>query len=82
MGFIAGKAFALPPGKSLTLASYEASLTVRAFVENFSVGDVLMDMPLFLRPRAHVPVPLDATYQSAWEAVPRRWQAVLAPAKS
>jgi hypothetical protein len=34
-------------------------------------------MPLFLRPRGHVLVSLEKTYQAAFEAVPRRWRTVL-----
>ncbi len=38
-------------------------------------------MLLFLEPGAYVLVPLEATYQRAFAAVPRRWQRVLeAPA--
>ncbi len=43
-----------------------------------AVGDALPDMPLFLTPEVYVPLPLEATYQSAWEAVPAVWQEVLA----
>jgi hypothetical protein len=35
-------------------------------------------MPLFLTTEIYVPVPLDATYQAAWEAVPAIWRDVLA----
>jgi hypothetical protein len=66
-----------PADKPLTLASYEAALGLRAYVEHLAVGDPLIDMPLFLRAGAHVPVPLGATYQSAWEAVPQRWRTVI-----
>jgi Protein of unknown function (DUF4058) len=66
-----------PPGKPLTLAAYEAEMGVRAFVEAVAVGDALLEMPLFLRAGGHVPVALEATYQSAWEAVPRRWRMVI-----
>jgi hypothetical protein len=61
----------------LTLVAYESSVTVRAYVEPVAVGDDLPDMPLFLEPGAHVPVPLEATYRSAFAAVPRRWRTVL-----
>jgi hypothetical protein len=64
--------------KPLTLASYESSLTVRAYVVPVAVGDSLPDMPLFLEPGGHILAPLESTYRSAWEAVPRRWQRVLA----
>ncbi len=66
-----------PSGKPLTLAAYEADMGVRAFVEAVAVGDTLLEMPLFLKAGGHVPVALEATYQSAWEAVPRRWRSVI-----
>ncbi len=72
-----GQEYVAAPDKPLTLAAYESSLSVRAYVESVAVGDVLMDMPLFLKPGAHVVVPLEATYQAAFAAVPRRWQRVL-----
>jgi hypothetical protein len=72
-----GQDYAAPPDKPLTLAAYESGLTLRAYVEPAAVGDVLTAMPLFLEPGAHVLVPLEATYQAAWQAVPRRWRAVL-----
>jgi hypothetical protein len=74
---LTGAPYAAPPDKPLTLATYESGLTVRAYVEPVAVGDTLTDMPLFLEPGAHVLVPLEATYQAAWQAVPRRWRAVL-----
>ena len=43
----------------------------QAFIEPVAVGEVLPNMPLFLMPPHHVPVPLEATYQSAFEAVPK-----------
>jgi hypothetical protein len=66
-----------PPGKPLTLAAYESEMGVRAFVEPVAVGDRLPEMPLFLWAGGHVPVALEETYQSAWEAVPRRWRSVI-----
>jgi hypothetical protein len=69
--------FEAPAGKPLTLAAYEADAGVRAYVESFAVGDVLLEMPLFLKPGGHVPVDLESTYESAWEAVPRRWRSVI-----
>jgi hypothetical protein len=69
--------FQLPPDKKLTLVSYSAGAVKQAFIEPVAVGDVLLPMPLFLEPDGHVLVPLEATYQAAFEAVPRRWQIVL-----
>jgi len=55
----------------------EAEMGVRAFVEPVVVGDALLEMPLFLKAGGHVPVALESTYQSAWEAVPRRWRLLI-----
>ena len=63
---------ALPPGRTRTLASYEADPTGAgaAYVSFVGVGDALPDMPLFLRPGFYVPAPLEATYRSTWEQFP------------
>lgn len=76
---IAGEPFALPPDKPLTLVSYEVEYDINAFAETIAVGDPLPDMPLFLAPSAHILVPLERTYQAAWDTVPARWQRVIAP---
>jgi hypothetical protein len=69
--------FTLPPRKPLTLASYIGGAIPEAFVEPTAVGAVLPEMPLFLTADVYVPLPLELTYQSAWEAVPSYWQKVL-----
>jgi hypothetical protein len=69
--------FALPEDKPLTLVAYECDLTTRAYIETVAVGDPLPNMPLFLEPNGHVPVPLESTYQTAFAAMPRRWRSVL-----
>ncbi|MGI8981052.1 MAG: DUF4058 family protein [Pirellulaceae bacterium] len=74
---ICGQQYLRPAGQPLTLAAYETDLSTKAYVECFGEGDTLQDMPLFLRPHAHVPVPLEKTYQSAFAAVPKRWRGVL-----
>ena len=76
--YLNGQPHVAPPDKPLTLAAYESSLATVAYVEPVSVGDPLIDMPLFLRPGAYVPVPLEATYQAAWESLPKRWRDVVA----
>jgi hypothetical protein len=73
-----GRLYELPDDNLLTLAAYDASGSVRAFVEHVHVGDSLPAMPLFLRPGAHIPLPLEATYEAAFSALPRRWREVLA----
>jgi len=72
-----GRPYQLPEGKPLTLASYECDLILRTYVNNVAVGDVLPDVPLFLVPQGQVPVPLEATYQTAFKEVPRRWRRVV-----
>jgi hypothetical protein len=69
--------FVLPDTKPLTLVAYECDLTTRAYIEPVAVGDILPNMPLFLRPNAHVLVPLEATYQASFSAIPRRWRTIL-----
>jgi len=75
--YFAGEEYAAPADKSLTLVAYESGLSVRAYVVPLRVGDALPDMPVFLEPEKAVMVPLEATYQAAFAAVPRRWQRVL-----
>jgi hypothetical protein len=71
--------FELPADKPLTLAAYAAGPVPEMFVDPVAVGDALPDMPLFLTPDDGVRVPLEATYQAAWEEVPARWREVLEP---
>lgn len=54
-------------------------MCIRAYVENFAVGDALMEMPLFLEPNGCVSVPLEATYRAAFDVMPSRWRDVLQP---
>lgn len=61
----------------MTLAAYETGPVTRAYIEPVAVGDALPDMPLFLEPEAYVRVPLEATYQAAYAAMPLRWRRVL-----
>ena len=69
--------YTLSPNRPLTLASYEAAGSLRAFVDHLAVGEKLPDVPLFLMWDRQVPVPLEKTYQAAFAVLPRRWQAVL-----
>jgi hypothetical protein len=50
---------------------------VNGYCQSFPVADPLPDMPLFLEEDAQVPVPLEQTYGSAFEAVPIRWRRVI-----
>ncbi|HVA45074.1 MAG TPA: DUF4058 family protein [Pirellulales bacterium] len=70
--------FHLPPERPLTVASYSAGGLKRAFVEAIGVGTPLPAMPLFLHEDRYVQAPLEATYQTAFDEIPRRWRDVLA----
>lgn len=69
---MSGREFVPPEDKPLTLASYEAVVPPKAYIEAVAVGDVLPDMPLFLVPGGHILLPLEKTYLKAWEGVPPR----------
>jgi hypothetical protein len=74
---IADESYEAPAAKPLTLAAYSAGLAKTAYVQPIAVRDPQPDMPLFLRPEAYLNVPLEATYQAAWQGMPQRWQRVL-----
>lgn len=61
---------ARPPGKPLTVASYDVGDGLAAYVDPLAVGDDLPDAPLFLAPGRYIRVPLERTYTSAWEVTP------------
>ncbi len=63
------------PAKPLTLGAYAAGsviagLNTMVYVEPIAVGDILPDMPAYLEYGEYVPVPLEATYQTAWANCP------------
>ena len=75
---LAGDDFTLPADKPLTLAAYDAGPPeVVAYVEPVTVGDILPDMPLFLRPEYYVPAPLEATYRTNWGDFPAALKGLL-----
>jgi len=69
--------FEFPPGKDRILVSYDAGREKAAYVEPIAVGDVLPDMPLFLFEGRHIGVPLEATYQTTWNVLPRELQVIV-----
>jgi hypothetical protein len=71
------KDFTLPEGKDRILASYETGGVRAYYVEAVGVGDILPDMPLFLANSWHVPVPLESTYQSTWDASPEDYRTAI-----
>lgn len=69
--------FTPPPNKPLELIAYECGVTTDAYLEPLGIGDTLPDMPLFLAPSFYVYVPLEKTYQAAWQSMPLRWKKVI-----
>jgi Protein of unknown function (DUF4058) len=59
--------FELPADQQLTLAACDAGPPQAAYVEFVAVGDVLPDMPLFLKPEYYVRAPLKETYWTTWD---------------
>jgi hypothetical protein len=70
--------FTLSDDKPLTCVAYIGGPAAEAFIEPAAVGDALPRMPLFLTPDVYVEVPLEPTYQAAWEGMPAYWRDVLA----
>ena len=67
--------FDLDADRPLTLAAYVAAdvaagRAVTAYVQPVATGGVLPHMPAYLDSRYYVPVPLEATYQAAWNTCP------------
>lgn len=77
---ICDEPFELPPDKPLTVASYVAGTVKSAYIDPVAVGDVLPSAPIFLDEESYVPVPLEATYQAAWENCPRAIRDLVEPA--
>ena len=73
-----GPDYALPADKPLTCVAYVGGAGAEAFIEPFAVGDPLPEMPLFLTADTYVPVPLEATYQAAWDGLPARGRVTVA----
>jgi hypothetical protein len=72
-----GEVYPLPAGEPLTLASYVAGPSVDIYSEYLAVGGVLAEMPLFLNFERYVNLPLESTYQSAYQGMPAFWRDVL-----
>jgi hypothetical protein len=65
-----------PADQPLAVAAYDAAEET-AYVEPLAVGDPLPEMPVFLGPGRYVPVPLDATYATAWAVFPAALKGLL-----
>jgi Protein of unknown function (DUF4058) len=74
---ISAGSYQMPADKPLTLVSYSAGPIKTASIEPVAVGDPLPDMPLFLNPELYVNVPLERTYQAAYQGIPRFYRNIL-----
>jgi hypothetical protein len=59
--------FDLPADKQLTVVAYDAGPEPVAYVEPVAAGDVLPEMPIFLKPGHYVPAPLESSYRRTWD---------------
>jgi hypothetical protein len=75
--FFDSEAYELPKDEPLSLASYEAEEPPKAYVEHTAVGKELPAMPLFLGWERYVDLPLEQTYQAAFQRRPAFWREVL-----
>lgn len=67
--------FEMPSGEPLLLASYRVGddavgLSPVAFLETIRVGGTMPDMPAWIDMDCYVSVPLERTYQAAWDVCP------------
>jgi hypothetical protein len=66
--------------RSLQVVSYRSHGSISSYIEPLRVGDRLPDSPLFLTPSYFVRLPLEATYQAAFDALPDHLRQELAGA--
>jgi hypothetical protein len=69
--------FALSADKPLSVMAYIGGTFPEVFLEPLAVGLPLPEMPVFLDPDIYVPLPLQATYDVAWQALPSFWRDVV-----
>jgi hypothetical protein len=69
--------YMVPADQPLTLASYRAVVPVEAYIEHLAYGHPLPEMPLFLDLDTYIGVPLESTYQAAFQDMPAFWREVL-----
>lgn len=69
---LVGEPMEIRPGPgAASVAAFDAGEPLTAYAEPIPVGGPLPDAPLFLAPGRYVNVPLEETYQSAWDVTPR-----------
>jgi hypothetical protein len=71
------ESYAPPNGRPLTLVSYQAGATGRAYVQPAAVGEALPAMPLFLAPGFYINLPLEPAYMAAFAGITKRTQELL-----
>jgi hypothetical protein len=62
--------YVVPAIQPLTVCSYRAVAPVEAYIEHVTFGDPLPEMPLFLGIETYIYVPLELTYQTAFQDMP------------
>ena len=62
--------------KNRGLYAYDTS-SMKAYLQSLAVGELLIFMPLFLRPGEYVNIDLATTYQRAYQFFPARFKTVL-----
>jgi len=67
----------VPDDQPQTLVSYVAGQPTEAYVNHMSVGEAIPETPLFLTRERYINLPLEATYNAAFQGMPRFWQDVL-----
>jgi hypothetical protein len=75
---LSGETYEQPVARPLTLASYAAGPTNTAYVQTFAVGQLMVQMPLFLTPERYVHVDLETACLGAWEGTPEEVREQLA----
>jgi len=77
---LGGVPFELPGDKQLTIVSYRATPTKKAYVEPVAVGDQLPELPIFLTDKEDcILAPLAESYEGSWAAFPSDFKVMLEP---
>lgn len=66
-----------PPEAKFSLASFAAASEIEVYFEHPQIGQPLSDMPLFLQSGRYINVPLDSTYQEAFQSLPAIYRETL-----
>ncbi len=77
---LVGEPMEIRPGPgAAAVAAFDAGEPLTAYAEPIPIGQPIPDVPLFLAPGWYVNVPLEETYQSAWNVTPRPIRDLLHP---